>query len=100
MAKRKFGVERLFNLGSFKNVRVIEQVEIDDDQYTEDEISGMRMLLLLRTYEVFAKNKVLMCGLAEAQNEYGHDLTGEEILDIVQTLIEDIENDMEVVKDA
>lgn len=100
MAKRELGIERVFDLGAYKSLRVKESVVVDEDNYSEEEVTGLRMLLLLRAYEVFAYNKVLMSTMAEMQRENGEALTGDQILAIVRELIADVENDMEVEKDA
>lgn len=99
MVSRELGIERVFDLGSYKSLRIKESVVINEDNYSEEEITGLRMLLLLRAYEVFAYNKVLMSSMAEMQVEKGSSLTGEDILAIVKELINDIKDDMEV-KDA
>lgn len=100
MAKRELGIERVFDLGSYKSLRVKESVVIDDDNFTEDEVSGLRTLLLLRSYEVFGINKMLMEAMAEVQTRNGESLTGEQILEIINETIEVTKEFMEESKDA
>lgn len=100
MAKREFGVERLFNLGSFKNLRVREFIELDDDQYSEEQIDAVRMLMLLNAYKVFGMNKTLLESMEIAQKDKGSPLDGIEIIEIAEVLIEKINSEMEVTDDG
>lgn len=97
MAKRELGIERVFNLGPYKSLRVKESVEVDDDNYTDDEISGLRMLLLLSAYELFGMNKLLMSLMVEAQKSNdGVALTGQQILDTVLEVRAQVLHELEV----
>ena len=57
MAKRTIGAERLFSLGDYKNLRLIESVEFDDDGYTQDDLDLMRYMNILNLYMGFATHQ-------------------------------------------
>lgn len=57
MAKRTIGVERLFNLGNYKNVRISEFVELDDKDWTEEELDLWRILTVFNAYWTFASHQ-------------------------------------------
>lgn len=102
MATQEFGIERVFDLGSYKSLRAKESVVINTDNYSKEEVLALRQLMLLRAYELYGMNKVLMEKIAAAQKENEKPLTGEQILDIITGMIDKIENELKkgVIKDA
>jgi hypothetical protein len=54
MAKRVIGAERLFSLGDYKNVRLIESMEFDDEGYDDEALDAIRYITMLNLYIGFA----------------------------------------------
>ena len=85
MAKRQIGVERLFNLGQYKNLRLTELVEVNDEDMTEQELEALRMIMLLNVYQSFGMHKVILSQIAEA--EAG---SGEALLEFVANKLREV----------
>lgn len=54
MAKRTIGAERLFSLGNYKNLRLIESVEFDDEGFDDEKLDLIRYANILNLYIGFA----------------------------------------------
>lgn len=64
--KRTIGVERLFSLGKFKNIRFIESIEIPDDEgMTEDDLDILRSLSISNVYMSFAAHQLMLENINE-----------------------------------
>ena len=60
MAKRIIGAERLFSLGDYKNVRLIESMEFDDEGLTDDELDSLRLANIYNLYMGFALHQMVL----------------------------------------
>lgn len=60
MAKRVIGAERLFSLGDYKNVRLIETVEFDDEGYDDEALDAVRYITFLNLYLGFAMHQKVL----------------------------------------
>ena len=65
MANRIIGAERLFSLGDYKNIRLIESVEFDDEGFTDDELDSLRLANLYNLYMGFALHQLVLKGVKE-----------------------------------
>lgn len=59
MGSRKVAVDRLFNLGDYKNVRFSEEVEVDED-VSDEFMDVLRYGLILNAYMGFALHHKLL----------------------------------------
>jgi len=66
MAKRVIGAERLFSLGDYKNVRLIESMEFDDEGLTDDELDSLRLANIYNLYMGFALHQLVLRAVKEA----------------------------------
>ena len=60
MAKRIISAERLFSLGDYKNVRLIESMEFDDEGLTDDELDSLRLANIYNLYMGFALHQMVL----------------------------------------
>ena len=60
MAKRIISAERLFSLGDYKNVRLIESMEFDDEGLTDDELDSLRLANISNLYMGFALHQMVL----------------------------------------
>lgn len=66
MAKRTLGVDRLFSLGNFKNLRITEMIELDDSEMSDEELEAVRAMNILSVYSTFALHQTLLHNIANA----------------------------------
>ena len=66
MAKRVIGAERLFSLGDYKNVRLIESMEFDDEGLTDIALDALRFVNILNLYAGFALHQSVLQDVKEA----------------------------------
>ena len=60
MAKRIIAAERLFSLGDYKNVRLIESMEFDDEGLNDNELDGLRLANIYNLYMGFALHQLVL----------------------------------------
>lgn len=65
MAKRVIGAERLFSLGDYKNVRLIESMEFDDEGMTDSDLDALRLMNMYNLYLGFAMHQLVLQGVKE-----------------------------------
>lgn len=97
MAKRTIGAERLFSLGDYKNIRLIESMEFDDEGLTDEDLDAIRLTNIYNLYMGFAMHQMVL----QDVKEVGFD--PQEIMEVVmserQNLEETISNLSEGSKD-
>lgn len=93
MAKRTIGAERLFSLGDYKNVRLIESMEFDDEGLTNEQLDALRYENILNLYLGFALHQIVL------QDVKGVGFDPQEIIEIVklerQNLVEETTEESE-----
>lgn len=93
MAKRTLGVDRLFSLGNYKNLRITEIVEIDDSEVSKDELEALRAMNILSVYSTFAMHQTLLKRIAGVGFDPAAiaDIIEDARKEIAQLLIEQVE---------